>query len=161
MAFALVVEVTQNQCHAAVRVIIDAIMKSGRHCFLYDRSRFENEFLIFDIDKQIIGLEFAVGAPHDYTDLVYRCITGSEPFPDGRFELKFPEIAFLARLPLAFVNVLVPLRLDIHPFRLNDSDVGVNVLVVVIERRRLVRPVIKYARRISLRQFRYREKSCS
>ena len=161
VAFVLIVKIAQNQGHAPVGIIIDAVMGACRHCLIYDRLRLENEFVVLHFEEQVICLEFAVGATHDYTDLVYRCITGSEPFPDGWLDRKFPEILLLARLPLAFVSVLVPIGLDEHPLRLNHTDMGIQVSLVIIERGFLVRPVIKHARSISLRQFRNCKKSCS
>ena len=161
VTFVLVVEIAQNQGYATVGIIIDAVMGASRHCLIHDRRRFENEFVVLHFDEQIIGLELAVGASHDHTYLVYRCITGSEPFPDGWLDRKFPEILLLARLPLAFVSVLVPIGLNTHPFSFDNTDVGIHILFVIIEWGVLVCPVIKHARRIRFRQFRNREKSCS
>ena len=161
VAFVLIVEIAQNQGHAAVGIIIDTVMGARRHCLIHDRLRLENKLVVLHFEEQVICLEFAVGATHDYTDLVYRCITGSEPFPDGWLDRKFPEILLLARLPLAFVCVLVPIGLDTHPFCFDNTYVGVHVLLVIIERGLLVCPVIKHARRIRFRQFRDREKPCS
>ena len=161
MALVLVVEIAQHQGHATVGIIIDTVMGARRHCLIHDRLRLENEFVVLHFDEQVLGLKLSVGATHDYTDLVYRCITGSEPFPDGWPDRKFPEILLLARLPLAFVSVLVPIGLDTHPFCFDNTYVGVHVLLVIIERGLLVCPVIKHARRIRFRQFRDRKKSCS
>ena len=161
VALVLVVEIAQHHGHAAVGIIIDTVMSPRRHCLIYDRLRLENEFVVLHFEEQVICLEFAVGATHDYTDLVYRCITGSEPFPDGWLDRKFPEILLLARLPLAFVSVLVPIGLDTHPFSFDNTDVGIHILFVIIEWGVLVRSVIKHAWRIRFRQFRNREKSCS
>ena len=161
VAFVLVVEIAQHQGHATVGIIIDTVMGARRHCLIHDRLRLEYEFVVLHFDEQVLGLELSVGTTHDYTDLVYRCITGIEPFPDGWLDRKFPEILLLARLPFAFVNVFFPFSLDEHPLRLNHTDMGIQVSLVIIERGFLVRPVIKHARSISLRQFRNRKKSCS